>query len=168
MSLLRDLLKDKKAPAASDGPAVDEDAVLLGAEPISRKRMDLLWMDPPHLAQVGAALVRNETVRVQMGFGSSVREHDIVREDYSWAKEIETIVDRAFDAGQRGDHLRSIEAYKEALRMAPGCDLFLMSVGTNYALLGQKAKAIAFLERAAAISPGNDRIRENLERARRA
>lgn len=167
MSLLRDLLKNKPAgePAAGGG---DEDTTFLEAEPISRKRMDLLWLDPPHLAQVGQALAEHETVDLQLGFGPSRREHAITREDYAWAKEIEKVVDRAYEAGQTGDYLRSIEAYKEALRMAPGCDLFLMSVGVAYAFLGQKTKSILFLERAAAISPNNDRIRENLEKARQA
>lgn len=167
MSLLRDLLKNKPPSGPEDG-GTDADAELLEAPPISRKRTDLLWLDPPHLAQVGQALVQHEVVRLQLGFGSRQHEHEITREDHAWAKEIEKVVDRAFETGREGDHLRSIEAYKEALRMAPGCDLFLMSVGVCYAFLGQKTKSLQFLERAASISPDNDRIRENLDKARRA
>jgi tetratricopeptide (TPR) repeat protein len=167
MSLLRDLLKNKP-PGEPTAAAGDADAELLEAGPIPRKRMDLLWLDPPRLAQVGQALAQHEVVRIQLMFGSSRHELEIAREDHAWARQIEKVVDRAFEAGQTGDYLRSIEAYKEALRMAPGCDLFLMSVGVNYAFLGQKAKSLQFLERAASISPNNDRIRENLERARRA
>ncbi len=64
---------------------------------------------------------------------------------------------------ERGDQAASIHYYKEALRLASGCDLFLMSVGVSYALLYQYVKGLQYLARAAQISPSNRRIRGNLD-----
>jgi hypothetical protein len=41
-----------------------------------------------------------------------------------------------------------------------------MSIGVGYVELGEKAKGIRYLERAAQISPGNTRIKDNLAKAR--
>jgi hypothetical protein len=139
------------------------DAAFLTAEPISRKRMDLLWLDPPHLAHVGQLLAQQQVITITMGAGSAVQDHEITREDFEWAKRIERIVDKAYSAGQDGRFPDGIRLYKEALRQAPGCDLFLMSIGVGRAQIGEKARGIRFLERAVQISPGNMRIRKNLE-----
>jgi len=94
-------------------------------------------------------------------------DYEISQEDYDWAKGIEKVVDEAFAAGQRNDYKRAIQYYKRALDLAPGCDLFLMSIGSSYAQLGQKSIALKYLERAAQISPGNTRIKNNLNNVRR-
>ncbi|MDR1169556.1 MAG: hypothetical protein LBK97_01815 [Prevotellaceae bacterium] len=157
-----DFLKKKENTVA------DEDAVYLQAVPITRKRMDLLWLDPPRLAQVQQLVAQHGgAVTVRMGDNSELRDHEITQEDITWAKQIEPVVDRAFAAVRNNDHRGSIRYYKRALELAPGCDLFLMSIGSGYAFLGQKKKALAYLERAAAISPGNSRIRNNLNEVRR-
>lgn len=163
MNFLRNLFGRKQETSTA---ATDEDAAFLQAEPISRRRMDLLWLDPPRLAQLGQALAQRTVVSIVLGDSSSQREHEITQDDFHWAKQVEEIVDKAFAAGQRGNYSESIQYYKKALDLAPGCDLFLMSVGVGYAQLGQKTKAIQYLERAAHISPGNARIRENLAQAR--
>lgn len=146
----------------------DENEALLKMEPISRKRMDLLWLDPPRLAQLEQPLAQNKVISIvfEDSFGKE-REHEITQEDFEWAQKVERIVDKAYAAGQREDYSKSIKYYKEALNMAPGCDLFLMSIGVAYVELGEKSKGIKYLERAAEISPGNNRIRENLDHARR-
>jgi len=147
--------------------APDEDALLLKAEPISRKRMDLLWLDPQKLQQMGQVIAEDGFVTVVWGESPHQREHRVTQEDYDWAKGIESVVDEAYAANQRGDFAATVRLYKKALELAPGCDLFLMSVGSAYAHLGQKAKALRYLERAAKISPVNKRIRSNLENVRR-
>jgi tetratricopeptide (TPR) repeat protein len=101
-----------------------------------------------------------------MSTGSNLQDYQITQEDFEWAKQIERIVDKAYAASEHKDFRESIHYYKEALRLAPGCDLFLMSIGAGYAMLGQKAKGLLYLERAAQISPDNNRIRNNLEQAR--
>jgi tetratricopeptide (TPR) repeat protein len=129
--------------------------------------MDLLWLDPPKLAQVQQLVAQHGVVTVTMGDNSELRDHEITQEDITWAKQIELFVDKAFAAVQRKDPVESICYYKKALELAPGCDLFLMSIGGAYADLGQKKKALAYLERAAEISPGNSRIRDNLNTVKR-
>lgn len=164
MNFLRNLFARKQETSTATS---DEDARLLQAEPISRKRMDLLWLDPPRLAQLQQPLAQHKVTIVTMGDSSNLRDHEITQEDFEWAKQIEQTVDKAFALGQRGNYRESIQYYKRALELAPGCDLFLMSIGASYAQLGQKEKAIQFLQRAAQISPGNSRIRDNLNNARR-
>jgi len=146
--------------------SVDDDS-FLQAEPISRKRMDLLWLDPPRLAQLEQPLAQHKIIAVTMGDSSNLREHEITQEDFEWAKHVEKIVDKAYTSGQRGNYKESIQHYKKALELAPGCDLFLMSIGVSYFQLGEKEKAIQYLKRANMISPGNSRIRDNLNSAQR-
>jgi len=137
---------------------ISEISTFLQAEPISQKRMVLLWLDPPRLTQLEQPLAQQKIVTVTMGStASNVQDHEITQEDFEWAKQIERIVDKAYSAGQRGNFNESIRYYKEALHLAPGCDLFLMSIGVCYAEVGQKAKGLRYLERAAQISPDNTR-----------
>ena len=159
-------IPDRIEKATDTSSAIsDEDATFLKAEPISRKRMDLLWLDPPHLAQLEQPLTQHKVITVNMGStDSNVRDYEITQEDFKWAKQIERIVDKAFSAGQRENYNKSIRYYKEALLLAPGCDLFLMSIGVGYAQIGQKAKGLRYLKRAAKISPDNTRIHENLDK----
>ena len=168
MNFLRKLFG--KRPKVMSSVVKDEDAAFLQAEPISRKRMDLLWLDPPRLAQlqhpIAHAAAHHEVATVTLGDSSNLRTHAITQEDFEWAKQVELTVDKAFALGQRKQYRESIQQYKIALELAPGCDLFLMSIGVGYANLGQKAKAVLYLERAAQVSPGNSRIRDNLNNAR--
>jgi tetratricopeptide (TPR) repeat protein len=144
----------------------NEDFAFLMAEPISRKRMDLLWLDPPRLTQLKQQIEKHKTVILVLGDESEMRKHTYSLEDYQWAKQIEEIIDKAYSAGNQNKYNESLLYYKQALQSAPGCDLFLMSIGVCYASLGQKQKALMYLERAAQISPGNTRIRENLAEVR--
>ena len=165
MGLFSNLFGKKQPDTSSD--ISDEDDAFLQAEPISRKRIDLLWLDLPRLTQLEQPLAKHKVITVTMGSTSSnVQDYEIMQEDIEWAKKIEQIVNKAFVLGQRGNYSGSIQHYKKALQLAPGCDLFLMSIGTSYSQLGQKGKAIRYLERAAQISTGNTRIRENLDKAR--
>lgn len=158
-------LFSKKPTDVSNG-VTNDDATFLQAEPISRKRMDLLWLDPPRLAQLKQPLAQYKVVTVTMGDSSNLRDHEITLEDFEWAKQIEQVVDKAFTAGQHGNYQESIQHYKKALELAPGCDLFLMSIGVCYTQVGQKERAIRYLQRASQISPTNSRIRENLTETR--
>ena len=141
---------------------VGDNEMYLTAEPISRKQMALLWLDPHHLKQLGQKITEYGVITVTMGDNANLAEYEISQKDYDWAKQIELVVDDAFAASQRKHYKRAIQYYKKALELAPGCDLFLMSVGSSYAQLGQKSIALKYLERAAKISPGNARIQNNL------
>jgi tetratricopeptide (TPR) repeat protein len=119
------------------------------------------------LIVIAKAAAHHKVATVTLGDSSNLRTHEITQEDFEWAKQVELIVDKAFALGQRNKYRESMQQYKIALELAPGCDLFLMSIGACYANLGQKAKAVQYLERAAQISPGNSRIRDTLNNARR-
>lgn len=164
MGFLRNLFGIKNGDTSS---SLDEDSTFLQAEPIPRKRMDLLWLDPPRLAQLGAPLTQYKVITVTMGDSTNLRDHEFTLEDFEWAKQIEQIVDKAFTAGQHGNFRESIQHYQKALKLAPGCDLFLMSIGVSYAQLGQKERAIRYLQRANQISPTNVRIVENLTKVKK-
>lgn len=162
MGFLSNLFGGNKA----DSVANDEDNLFLQAEPISRKRMDLLWLDPPRLSPLIGPLKEHNSISITLGDKTELREHEITLDDYQYAKQVETIVDKAFNAAERKDYKEAIKWYKEALKIAPGCDLFLMSIGVGYTQLGNKKRGISYLERAASISPGNTRIKDNLKNAR--
>ncbi len=145
------------------------DAELLAAPAVSRARMELIWVDPPKLRDL-AAKVKAAGGRVTTMFYDSAdddrREYEITREDIRWAQGIEKLVDFAYAAGQEGRFQEAVLFYKQALTLAPGGDLFLMSVGVGYVQLGQKERGLRFLERAARLSPTNGRIQRNLQAAR--
>lgn len=151
--------------ASSEAPTDEE---LLSAKPISRARMDLIWADPPRLKQL-AATVKAGGGKATLTFydaeDNDKRIHEITGEDIRWAQNIEKVVDLAYAAGQEGRFQESMKYYKQALVLAPGGDLFLMSIGTCYVQLGDKAQGLRFLKRAAQISPSNGRIRRNLQAA---
>lgn len=155
--------------AAFTEPGDPSDEVLLSATPISRARMELIWLNPPKLKQLSAA-VQTGGGKVVTTFYDSAdndnREYEISENDIRWAKEVEKIVNVAYSAGQDGRFEESLKYYKKALLKAPGGDLFLMSIGVCYVQLGEKERGIRFLERAARITPKNGRIQRNLEAAR--
>ena len=59
----------------------EDDASFLDAEPVSRKQMDLLWLDPPHLRQLMELVAKHNVVTVTLGDSTNLRDHDITRED---------------------------------------------------------------------------------------
>ena len=145
-------------------PATDaSDLALLRATPISRARMDLLWLDPPHLAALRRQVGADGRVTLAIEDGTETRSHTLTIADLDWAKRIEAIVDQGFAAGELGMYQDAIGFYREALALAPGCDLFLMSIGSALAMLGDLDAGAAFLARALEISPTNARIRGNYD-----
>jgi tetratricopeptide (TPR) repeat protein len=127
--------------------------------------MDLLWLDPQTFEIL--AVAGKATVLTDDGAGGA---HDLqfTPEDLEWAKQVDGYAEKAQKAGQRGDQRAAIQHYRQALKLAPGCDLYLMSIGCCYANMGQTKIGIKYLERAAEISPNNARIHKNLVGARRA
>gem|GEM_PF-1770858 len=140
------------------------DSELLEASPISKKLMHLLWLDDSNLHQIKSALVKNEPITVVMGDSSEQKEWEITRADMNWLDKVIPVALKAYATGQKDNYYQAINYYKQALKLAPGCDLYLMSIGSAYVMIGQKERGIRYLERAAEISPGNKRIRENLNK----
>jgi len=145
-----------------DGP----DQENLKAKPIPKKRMLLLYLDLPRLNQIARALEKDESIDVLMGDSSEQKTWKITREDLLWLVEVGPLAEKAYQDAKNGNTIQALHGYKQALKLSPGCDLYLMNVGAAYAMLDQKEKAVAYLERAAAISPGNSRIQEALQHAR--
>ena len=150
-------------------PTIPTDEEFLTAKPMSRAKIDLIWADPIKLEKIAAEVnARGGKAHVEFydAADNDRREHDYTTEDIQWAKQIEKIIDIAYGAGRQGRFEESIKYYKKALVKAPGGDLFLMSIGVAYIQLGQKDLGVRYLERAAAISPNNGRIRRNLQAAK--
>jgi hypothetical protein len=155
----------------------------LSAAPLARKRMNLLWIGPAQLEVLEAvakgayanvaveSLASDEPTPAADLFKTVARqvtEGQITADDIAWALRVDAMAGEAEDAFRRGDVLDAIERYRDALQEAPGCDVYLMSMGTCYAELGALRDAVRYFERAAQISPQNAQIARNLAGARAA
>ena len=149
---------------ADDARLTPEQLEELSAKPIARNRMDLLWLDPQTFELL--AITGGANILTDDGAGGA-HPLQCTPEDIKWAKEVAAYAEEAHKAGQRGDHTAAIRHYREALKLAPGCDNYLMSIGCCYGNMGNKKIGLKYLERAAEISPGNERIRKNLAGLRR-
>jgi hypothetical protein len=155
----------------------------LGAAPLARKHMNLLWVGPAQL-EVFKTIAKGVYANVAVESLASdeptpaadlfktvmqqISEGQVTAEDIAWAIQVDAIAGEAEDAFRRGDVLDAIERYRDALQAAPGCDVYLMSMGTCYAELGALRDAVRYFERAAQISPQNAQIARNLAGARAA
>ncbi|MCI0392606.1 MAG: hypothetical protein MOB07_28060 [Acidobacteria bacterium] len=137
----------------------DDDA--LTAEPILRDRMDLLWLDDGGLQVLRSGLGSGDGVFIPDDEGG-VRELRVSADDLEWAERVKAIAKKASAASAREDYPEAIKFYLEALKLAPGCDLYLMSIGCCYGNMGEVRKGHPWLQRAAEISPHNARIQRNL------
>jgi hypothetical protein len=155
----------------------------LSAAPLARKLMNLLWIGPAQLEvlkAVAKAAYANVAVETPASaeptpaadlFKTVVRqvsEGQVTAADVAWAIRVDAMAGEAEDAFRRGDVLDAIERYRDALQEAPGCDVYLMSMGTCYAELGALRDSVRYFERAARISPQNAQIARNLAGARAA
>jgi tetratricopeptide (TPR) repeat protein len=173
---------EETAMTYTDNREIAED---LQAAPVSRARMDLLWLDPETLSLLKAAtesrttrylLVINKYILRIRGLGvagglyesvlTGVIRGKIKSDDLKWALKVDEIAAEAEAASKAGDYGTAIDYYRTALRSAPGCDLYLMSIGSCYGLLGKNELAVRYLGRAAQINPTNPRIAQNLAAAR--
>jgi hypothetical protein len=150
----------------------------LNATPISRKHMDLLWLDPMHLQQCRQALQQGAQIGFPNGsaFADTAPVFRRMQEafdrgqvsvaDLDWAIAVDGIAADAEELGRR-DPARAIGKYREALCSAPGCDLYLMSVGSCLAMVENPEQGVRYLERAAEINPVSERIASNLDNCQR-
>jgi tetratricopeptide (TPR) repeat protein len=148
-------------PRTQGTPVRSGDEEFVHAAPLAPSRRRLLWMDPAALN----LLVNSFTVIHE---GSQLIEVQYSEHDIQWAKRVNEYAVRAEQAGRASQFQQAIELYKAALRLAPGCDLYLMSVGCCYANLGDLRRGLNYLERANEISPGQKRITQNLQGIRHA
>ena len=133
----------------------------LTAEPIPRERMDLLWLNPDEFDVVGLAVEGKHEVVIGPEKGGP-RRLTVTTEDLAWARRVDRVAAKAVQASSSGDYAVAIRFYRQALRLAPGADIYLMSIGSCYANMRKTRDALAYLERAHEISPQNERIHRNL------
>ena len=174
------------APAARKTRPTDPAAKIaadLSSAPLPRKLMNLLWVGGEQLEilkSVAKGTYSNIKV-VDLGSDDSnpgadilktiarqISEGQVSADDLNWALRVDAIAGEAESTFRSGDVLAAIERYRDALQEAPGCDVYLMSMGTCYAELGALRDAVRYFERAAQISPQNARIARNLAGARAA
>jgi hypothetical protein len=150
----------------------------LGAAPISRARMDLLWL-APHVMQAFAQTLRGgRRIEVTADTGSTdddllyarINEHfrrgEIGAADLEWAMRADALAEQAQILCQQDLLTEGLGKWREALALAPCCDLYLMSVGALFGNLGMHSIAVRYLERAVQLNPQSPRIARNLQAAR--
>ncbi len=133
----------------------------LTAEPITRERMDLLWLNPDEFDVIGLSVDGKREVALGPEKGGP-RRLPVTSDDLDWARRVDCVAAKAVQASSEGDYAGAIKFYEQALRLAPGADIYLMSIGSCYANMGKSSQALIYLKRAHEISPQNERIQMNL------
>jgi tetratricopeptide (TPR) repeat protein len=144
----------------------EEEEAELREEPITGELRDLIWLGDDSLAVIMKQLQAGtspETIAIPDANGIVTHLLQSKMETIEWVRGINRVAAKAVGAGDRRNAADAIKFFRESLKLAPGCDLFLMSLGVCYAASGQRKKGIAYLRRAAEISPHNARIKKNLE-----
>lgn len=140
------------------------------ATPISRARMNLLWIGEKGLSDFRTIAEKRYAVELvgegefSMRFGRVADDIEAGRTtvmDIEWAIGVDRIAGLAEDYRDQDDMLGAIQEFHKALRMAPGCDVYLMSMATLYANLGMMPEALRYIRRATEISPTDERIARN-------
>ena len=145
---------NKHVQKASGDSEIDDSC--LRAVPLDPGRKSLLWMDPAILSMLSS----NTVTMIQQG--NRIVEAVFSEADVEWARKVNAHAVPAQEAAGQDRYAEAIELYRAALKLAPGCDLYLMSIGCCYANLGDLSRGLKYLERAAEISPQEERIRQNL------
>lgn len=150
----------------------------LSAAPISRARMDLLWLAPHIMQAFHQTLRAGQQISIMNRTGAQeddllygrINEHfrrgEVGAADLEWAMRVDAIAEQAQMLGEGERPLDGIAKWREALAEAPGCDLYLMSMGAMFGALGMHAIAVRYLERAVQLNPQSPRIARNLAAAR--
>jgi tetratricopeptide (TPR) repeat protein len=150
----------------------------IGAPPIATERLRLLALGPDNLAKVknlatSGALTGGTPIYVRPSGNpeaddlinaavADLATRRIAEADVDWAFSVDQIAAEGDALANQGELLSAIEKYRAALRLAPGCDTYLMSIGNILAHLEMLDDALRYLERAAHINPGSQRIARNL------
>ncbi|MEP7338403.1 MAG: DUF2569 family protein [Acidobacteriota bacterium] len=142
---------------------VDDIAADLTIEPIAPGRMQLLWLDANGLKVARASSESNAGANVWVDGNGQPEQVLLSAETLDWVERVNNLAERAVEAAKREQYDDAIEFYRAALRLAPGCDLYLMSIGCCLVNAGRAAEGLPYLERAARISPYNERIKRNLD-----
>ncbi len=187
VGVLKRLFLRKKAPQAgtsdlstkeSGRPASDDVDELLRQSPDPRRTylLQVLLNLPPEdaLRLVKAAVSRQpDHDLVKFVFGDEGIEMEFDHRNYAeadvqWAEQVFNVAREAEVKARSRRFREALPLLKRALRMSPGHDLLLLTLGVCYAELGELGTAIRILERAHHLYPSNSRIRRNLDALRSA
>jgi tetratricopeptide (TPR) repeat protein len=141
----------------------DKYSAYLEAEPVSLVRRALLWMGPDQLALLKSAADAMGHVDFATPEGGMQKAS---KEDMEWAIAVDKLAERASSASQARRYADAISHYLKALDEAPGACLYLMSLGSCFAMLRDKKNALRFLQRAHEINPGSSQISSNLNKCK--
>ena len=83
---------------------------------------------------------------------------DYTEEDYLWAENVMKLALKAREIAKSERYAESLPIQMEALRMAPGHDLFLLNLAVSYAKLGQLPITIKILEKAKQLYPDSKKV----------
>ena len=72
----------------------------------------------------------------------------------------------ARDASSLGDHKEAIRVLEQIVAKAPFDSISIMSIGTRYGMLGNRHKAVQYIEKALQSDPHNERISKHLDNIR--
>jgi len=149
---------NKKLGASS----FDSELTELTANTITRERMALLWMEQGQLEGLSGVLSLGGDIFIDDFVAGGTRKAAMTSADLEWAKSVGKVAARADAAAKQRDFQAAIQLYKEALALAPGADIYLMSIGCCYGNMGFLEKGVTYLRCAKKISPASERIGNNL------
>ncbi len=150
-----------KQPKRTEEETIERD---LTAQPISQTRMDLLWLSESSIRLIETSIrASRKDAHVVAGSSADAVSTNATLEDIAWVNEVYAAVDGATEAVGRKDFRRAIRLYREALELAPGCDQWLNSIGSCYAMMGSPAIGVRYVQRAHEVTTQKARIASNLE-----
>jgi tetratricopeptide (TPR) repeat protein len=90
----------------------------------------------------------------------------MTEDDIKQAIEILRLQKKALAAAEAGNHREAIRQFETIVKKAPFDSISMMSIGVQYAQLGDARKAVQCLRKALKSDPTNQRIRANLQAIR--
>ena len=159
---------DRKAAIAAQ---IDAD---LAAQPLPRAKLDLLWLGAEYLSllrSLGGRLPnfigeQTDVTEMLQRCSRALQAGEITIDDVDWALKVDQQAGAAEGRFHAGDVLGAIAAFREGLRLAPGCDNYMMSMAICFYQLGMPKEALRYLERAHEINPESARIARKLQELR--
>lgn len=153
-----------KNPKRTEEETIERD---LAAESISKTRMDLLWLSESSIRLMETSIrAGRKDIHVVAGSSADAGIADTTLEDIAWVNEVYAAVEGASAAVGHKDFRRAIRLYRKALELAPGCDQWLNSIGSCYAMMGRPDIGVRYVQRAYEVTAQKARIGANLQNVR--
>ena len=131
---------------------------------ITREQQEALWLRSMELWAAGHDRAKVKVITIDE---SGAKTLGTSPEAARWAAPILEMVSKADNLAKQGKYIEAINAYKQVLAEAPNAAIALMSIGSCYGFMGDKANAIKWMRKAKSADPNNKRVIENLQVAER-